>query len=256
MPKVSMAEIKAKYTDEKRALDRRGLLTYFVFRKISWYPTWLLLKLGFSANEASALGLIAGLIGCLFFTFGSYTSTVIGAILVYCYVILDHVDGNIARYNDSVSETGEFVEHLCGFVVGIVAFASIGIGLFHHPDSVLNSIANYLFNVDVASWVYLVLGGLTALAIAMPAFFTHYLEGKKFPLAVRTVTRSKGIAGRCSSVLHRIYTFIVWHRMTFILLGAVFKFLSIVLFIFAVVYSCSFVAGLVGKYMIKKTVEV
>ena len=91
---LTVAEVRCGYSDEKRAFDKDYPWLYFVARPISFYPTWLLLKLGITANQATLIGLIISIIGCIFLAFGSYWAAIIGVVLVNIGYLFDVIDGN------------------------------------------------------------------------------------------------------------------------------------------------------------------
>jgi phosphatidylglycerophosphate synthase len=74
------------------------LLDKYVFRKISIYFTIVLIKLGLSADQASFLSLLAALGSLYFLMFNSAQALMAAAALIFLYYILDHVDGELARY--------------------------------------------------------------------------------------------------------------------------------------------------------------
>lgn len=74
------------------------IFKYF-YRKISIYFTKLFLYLGVSANQVSILSGIVGIPSVLFFAFGDYYSSIIGAVLVFFWMVFDCSDGQAARYN-------------------------------------------------------------------------------------------------------------------------------------------------------------
>lgn len=74
------------------------LLDKYLFRKLSIYFTIASIKLGLSANQATFLSLLAALGSLYFFTLNSAGAMITAAVLVFLYYMLDHVDGELARY--------------------------------------------------------------------------------------------------------------------------------------------------------------
>lgn len=77
-------------------------------RKLSIYLTKLLLEMGVSANQASAIGLIIGVIGGVFLAFPNPKYWFIGIVLLLLFDLFTYIDGEIARYNKSASPEGAF----------------------------------------------------------------------------------------------------------------------------------------------------
>lgn len=101
-----------------------------IARPISLYITIVFLKLGLSANTATFLLLASGLLSALIFVLGSRVAFLLGAILLQLWYILDHVDGEIARYHKEVSLTGVYFDRISHYIVHPLIFCVLGIGLF------------------------------------------------------------------------------------------------------------------------------
>jgi len=132
-------DIRAGYSEKKRKEDREiRLWIYLIIRRISFYLSWVFLKLHISANQTTYLSITVGFIGCVFLSIGSHNSTIVGAILMNCWLLLDCVDGNIARCQKSSSDYGQFIDTLGGYVVSTLLFMSVGIGAFRGKDYIIN----------------------------------------------------------------------------------------------------------------------
>lgn len=143
--------------------DKDNPWIYFVVRPVSFYPTWLFLRLGISANQTTLIGLIVGIIGCVFLAFGSYWSVITGAALVNIAFLLDVMDGNVARYSSSSTRYGDYLDRMASAIIIPLMFIAVGVGVFNYPDPYLNSLSQSFLGVDVDRNIYLVLGLLIAL---------------------------------------------------------------------------------------------
>ena len=101
-----------------------------VARKISIYFTWLFIPLKISGNAASIIMLITGLIATFFFALGGYWNYFIGVLVLQLWFILDHVDGELARYWKKASAKGIFIDKLNHHIVHPFIFLSLGIGMY------------------------------------------------------------------------------------------------------------------------------
>ena len=75
------------------------LLDKYIFRKISIYFTIVAIKLGLTANQATFLSLLAALGSLYFLMLNTARDLLAAAVLIFLYYILDHVDGELARYH-------------------------------------------------------------------------------------------------------------------------------------------------------------
>ncbi len=110
-----------------------------IFRKLSIYFTKLFLITKISANQVTFLGLLVGIIAAVFLTFGNPIYWIAAALLLYLFLILDLVDGEIARYNKTASVRGAFWDTISGLFVWqfILVCASFGIYRALHEVIVL-----------------------------------------------------------------------------------------------------------------------
>lgn len=244
--RLTINEIRAKYSAEKEAFDKRNPLAYFVLRRASYYPTWLFLKLGISANKVSVAGLIAGCIGAILFAFGSYSSAIVGAILVCVYSMLDYVDGNIARYTDTCSKYGAFADSTNGAIIGTLLFLCVGIGVFNHPDPYLNTFIRYFWGIDIDRSTFLILGGFAS-SMSILASYVVTLFAAKFSIeqvsiaVVPETKKGRQLYSIPSKVAHNI----IVNRITILLLAAILGAMSLFIMIYAIVYTCSFIVGFI-----------
>ena len=123
--------------DELRVITqhpRREYDTWYgkhVCRKLSIYITWLFLKLNISPHIATLIFSVTGVISCVSFAVGGKLSFIIGALLLQLWYLLDHVDGEIARYIDKVTISGIFFDKIGHYIVHPLVFLSIGLGAYN-----------------------------------------------------------------------------------------------------------------------------
>lgn len=134
-----------------------------VIRKISPYITWLLLHTPITANQTSLLMILVGIVASLLFSFGSASGTLVGALILQLFYILDCVDGEIARCKNEETANGIYLDKLANFVVNPLVFAGITIGLYQQFPSYMLLIFGL-----IASWSIFLLHseGSTQLGVA------------------------------------------------------------------------------------------
>lgn len=127
---VTSEDIRAEFPEEKSKRDFNShLWAYLVVRPLSFYLAPIFIKLGFSATQTTVLGGIALFIGLASITVSSWMGWLFlfsGAALLNTWHILDFVDGNIARYLDEESLSGEFLDWWIGMAYKIGAPLAIG----------------------------------------------------------------------------------------------------------------------------------
>ena len=163
----TIKEIKKQYTAEKQLQDKKTNFWVYLFnRRLSFYPTWLFLLLGLSANQVTLLSILVGLSGCVLFSFGGHINFIIGAILINIWAILDCVDGNLARLLNTKSKYGWFLDSITGFMLNSILLFCMGIGIYFHPDNLILILSAHL-NVSshqTISILFLIFGSLGSIS--------------------------------------------------------------------------------------------
>ena len=76
--------------------------------KISIHFSYLLIRLGVSADQATILFFLVGLTGSFMYIFESPLLTFLGYVFWRLHVIIDMSDGDLARFNQSFSIRGAY----------------------------------------------------------------------------------------------------------------------------------------------------
>jgi len=71
-----------------------------------------------------------GIIGGSFFVFGDPKYWIAGTLLLYLSQIIDCVDGEIARYNNTASAAGEYWDSMCSISVDAYRMACMTFGIY------------------------------------------------------------------------------------------------------------------------------
>ncbi|UJZ87813.1 CDP-alcohol phosphatidyltransferase family protein [Heyndrickxia coagulans] len=131
---------------------------YYVIRPLSFFVTWLFLKVKINANLATIISMIIGVIGSFIFIPNGFFFHLIGAILINLWIVLDCVDGNIARFTKKTSTFGMFLDGLSGYFFTTFLYICIGLSVFFSQ--------NYYEPFGEQKWVYLLLGSLTSMRLS------------------------------------------------------------------------------------------
>lgn len=123
---MNLKEVKASYTADKIADAQKDPWAHYVARPLSFYPAWLCIKLGLSANSVTTAGFVIGAMGCVLFAYGHL---IWGAVLVNIYGLLDYADGDIARATNTQSDYGARLDGFSYLVITAALFVFVGIGL-------------------------------------------------------------------------------------------------------------------------------
>jgi phosphatidylserine synthase len=105
-----------------------GFFSVFVLRKFSKLLTWLAVKLGATPNQVTTLSFLIGLYSAYSFSRGEYLHTLIGAILLQLSIIVDCVDGELARYTRQFSKLGAWLDAVTDRVKEYLVFLGLAYG--------------------------------------------------------------------------------------------------------------------------------
>jgi phosphatidylglycerophosphate synthase len=121
----SLLDIWSATPQEKRLTD--PFWARWILRPLSFRLAWLLVRLGFSANQVSYAGLLTSILAAGLMATGAPALVVLGAILFNFVAILDCTDGNIARLRKQASTYGQWVDAVGGYVAMTCVLFSMGI---------------------------------------------------------------------------------------------------------------------------------
>lgn len=156
----SMKEIRASRTPEKKKIDQMDLWVYFFVRPVSFYFTYLLLKLKLSANGATLVATVVGVVGAVLICSTNHWVALSGFVILNLWIVLDCVDGNIARVMKKSSKFGEFLDGVSGYIFTSFLYIAIGVHVY------LN------YSIENA-WLFIVIGAVTSLATIFPRLVEH-----------------------------------------------------------------------------------
>lgn len=121
----TLSYIRKSLPAEKNS--KSSLWVKLIIRKLSFIFTFIFINLGFSAKQVSLLSVVIAIVGSILLGINSFRCMIIGMILVNFWLVLDCVDGNIARCKGSSSLLGSFIDAISGYT--ILAFVYLGIGI-------------------------------------------------------------------------------------------------------------------------------
>ena len=120
----SLATLRKQLQGPRKAVD-----TWYgknVMRRVSIYLTWVFSQLGLSPNIATTLSLISALLGAWFLSGAEWG---LGVFFVNLWYLLDHVDGELARYYKRASASGLFYDTTINFLAQPLTLIGLGWGL-------------------------------------------------------------------------------------------------------------------------------
>jgi phosphatidylserine synthase len=130
--KLSIPRLRLQMAN--RAND--GFFSVFVLRRFSKILTWVAVKIGATPNQVTIASFAIGLYAAYLFAQGDFWSILLGAVLLQVSIIVDCVDGELARYTRKFSELGAWLDAITDRVKEYAVFIGLAYGAFvHHGEN-------------------------------------------------------------------------------------------------------------------------
>ena len=121
---LNMGNLRLKMAN--RAND--GFYSVFFLRKFSKLLTWLAVRVNATPNQVTLISFAIGLYSAFCFTKGTFSQTLLGAALLQLSIIVDCVDGELARYTRKFSKLGAWLDAVTDRVKEYMVFLGLAIG--------------------------------------------------------------------------------------------------------------------------------
>jgi phosphatidylglycerophosphate synthase len=144
LDKIKIPMLRLKLAN--RAND--GFFSVFFLRRVSKLLTWAAVKVGATPNQVTIASFAIGLYAAFLFAQGDTWSLVGGAILLQVSIIVDCVDGEIARYTRKFSELGAWLDAITDRVKEYAVFLGLAYGAFIHNGQNLWVLAAVLMAIQ------------------------------------------------------------------------------------------------------------
>ncbi len=103
-------------------------LTLYILRPIAFIFVKLLYPTSITPNQVSLMSIVVGMLSGYFFSRGDVTSYFIAGALYFFCLVLDCVDGMIARLKKNGTPVGRIVDGFADYIVGISVYVGLAIG--------------------------------------------------------------------------------------------------------------------------------
>ncbi|MEY3433939.1 MAG: hypothetical protein RL057_319, partial [Actinomycetota bacterium] len=105
-----------------------GFFSVFFLRKFSKLLTWLAVKVNATPNQVTLISFAIGLYSAYSFAQGSFWWIFLGAVLLQVSIIVDCVDGELARYTRKFSKLGAWLDAVTDRVKEYMVFLGLAVG--------------------------------------------------------------------------------------------------------------------------------
>ena len=105
-----------------------GFFSVFFLRKFSKLFTWAAVRLKMTPNQVTLISFAIGLLSAYEFSRGTFWTTFTGAILLQLSIIVDCVDGELARYTRQFSQLGAWLDAITDRIKEYLVFFALAYG--------------------------------------------------------------------------------------------------------------------------------
>ena len=207
---------------------------YFVLRPLGRLCLPWALRLGVTPNQVTiaALPFILAAMGLL--AAGGVALSLAGALMLHVGLVLDNLDGDLARATGKTSIRGEYLDALIGYIYGALLLPAVGIGVSRAPDLGHKAISAV---IDMPAGAYLQIGMWAGLV-----FVTSRLISLRFRIMFdQTLREGAGRLGRASLIISSSLPLLL-------VVGAATQLLGLLLIGYTIFYLLSLMYMIVGSY--------
>ena len=135
---MKLSEIKKAYLNDKNVSFYDNSIARFVFRPISFFIAYFLIKLKFTPNFITLSSIIVplALIPVILFSPQQYFGILLFSITLV-WVILDYVDGTMARAMDKKSNEGHFFDLTGAYLTFLWLYPLLGLNGYYETSNVI-----------------------------------------------------------------------------------------------------------------------
>lgn len=171
-----------QYKDSLKQVEAEEILDLIIYRPVAFLLVKISYPLNITPNQVSVIALFFGILSGIFFGFGIYEYTLLGAFSYLICNILDCADGQIARLKKNGSKVGRIIDGSIDYIVSTAVYLGIAIGLTHAANE--GYFTSQLFTQFTSAslvtyiWIITVLGGFSSAfqAIYFDYYRNEYLE--------------------------------------------------------------------------------
>lgn len=165
---ISIKDIENKtMSPEKRREANKSIWGFYVGRPLTYALTIPFLYTNISPNTITAISLVFSFLGFSFLSFGNTMPyQLLGLFFIFMWSMYDGVDGNLARYKNQKSQSGDLLDTLGGYMSMAFIFLAMG-------NATLSDRSTWDMTVFGIRNIPVALGGVSAVATLIPRLLMH-----------------------------------------------------------------------------------
>ncbi len=126
---ATLKELRVQLQEPRyRKMKKLHVFTKYIYSQLATPIIKVLLKTSVTGNQVTVFWVCLGIFSCLLLTLGQYWVTLTAVILLQLHLVLDYVDGPIARARNQISLKGVYIERVGHDVIFTLFFFCIAVG--------------------------------------------------------------------------------------------------------------------------------
>ena len=140
------------------------LYSYFLLRPLDRLCLPWAVKLGVTPNQVSIATLVAVIAGLVLVATGGTAFALSGVLVLHVGLVLDNLDGDLARVTGRTSPQGEFLDAIIGYAYGALVLPAVGMGVARGPDRAIEAFTDI---VEIESGIFVLVGLWAGIVFAL-----------------------------------------------------------------------------------------
>lgn len=154
----------------KRAEAKNSIWGFYVGRPITYVLTIPFLYTNISPNVITIISIVFVLLAYICFALAETVGMgLLGLLFLFLWSMFDGIDGNVARYKNKKSKSGDILDTLGGYLAISVVFLGMGSMAYHDPLS--NTFLSREFAIEMA--------GISTAISLIPRILMHRQAAKE-----------------------------------------------------------------------------
>ena len=134
---------------------RENIIAKAIYRPLSEPLAVFLSRFNVTPNQVTFFSVSLSFISGLFFCFGLWKLSILGALFLQLSILSDHIDGSLARFTDQASPLGEWWDDMANKLIKFFVLLGMSFGAYRQVDDPMilffGSIA--IFNITFSSFL-------------------------------------------------------------------------------------------------------
>lgn len=126
-----------EYKNSLKKIEVEEIFDLYFYRPLAFLLVKGIYSTNITPNQLTVISMVFGVIGGFFYSIGTHSTFIIGAILILLYNVFDCSDGQLARLKKNGTATGRILDGIADYVVSVAVYFGIAFGYASHSSNPL-----------------------------------------------------------------------------------------------------------------------